>query len=385
MIYLDYNATTPLDKEVLEAMLPYLEDVYGNPSSTYAFARKSRKAIDEARQKAASFLGAEPDEIIFTSGGTESDNTAIKGVSFARLPKKGSIITSSIEHHAVLNSVKSLEKFGFECKYLNVDEFGLIDLGRLKDYLGPDTILVSVMYANNEVGTIEPVKDIVRLCRDKGIYVHTDAAQAAGKIKIDVKELDVDFLSLSAHKLYGPKGVGVLYAKRGVKFEPLLHGGRHEKNRRASTENVAGIVGLGKALEIARSRMDDEERNIRILRDKLQNGILERIPEVKLNGHPDKRLYNTLNVCIKYIEGEGMLTHLDFEGICASSGSACTSGSLEPSHVLLAMGIPHELAHGSLRFSLGKYNTESEIDRVLEIFPPIVEKLRSMSPFWNGK
>ena len=385
MIYFDYNATTPLDEEVLEAMLPYLRDIYGNPSSTYAFARRARQAIEQARQKVASFLGAYPDEIIFTSGGTESDNTAIKGAAFARLSQKGSVVTSSIEHHAVLNSVKSLEKFGFKCKYLNVDEFGIVDLEQLRDYLKSDTVLVSVMYANNEVGTIEPIKDIVRLCHDKGVYVHTDAVQAVGKIKIDVKELGVDFLSLSAHKLYGPKGVGVLYVKRGIKFEPLLHGGHHEKNRRASTENVAGIVGLGKAVDIAQSRMEDEERDIRALRDKLQNGILERIPEVKLNGHPDKRLYNTLSVCVKYIEGEGMLTYLDFEGICASSGSACTSGSLEPSHVLLAMGIPHEIAHGSLRFSLGKYNTESDINKVLEVFPPIVEKLRSMSPFWNKK
>ncbi len=385
MIYLDYNATTPLDKRVLEKMLPYLKDIYSNPSSVYRFAQSARRAVEDSREQLAKLLNADPSEIIFTSGGTESNNTAIKGIVFMHQDKGKHIITSKIEHHAVLHTFEFLEKFGFEATYLDVDAEGTIDLEQLKQSLRKDTILVSVMYANNEVGTVQPVKEIADLCRAKGIYFHTDAVQAVGKVKVDVKELGADFLSLSAHKLYGPKGVGALYAKKGVKFFPLLQGGGHERGRRSGTENVAGIAGLGEAAYLAGLELDQERQRIEPLRDRLEKGIKDKITEIKINGHPGKRLYNTLNLCIKYIEGESILMNLDFEDICASSGSACTSGSLEPSHVLLAMGIPHEIAHGSLRFSLGKYTTVKDIDKVLEVLPPIVERLRKMSPFWGER
>jgi cysteine desulfurase len=383
MIYLDYNATAPLDGRVLDKMLPYLTEIYSNPSSIYRFAQKAKSAVEDARTNVAGLLSAMPEEIIFTSGGTESNNTAIKGVGFYHKNRGRHIITSKIEHHAVLNPCKFLEKQGFEVTYLDVDEYGIVNLKQLKESIRKDTILVSIMYANNEVGTIQPIKDIAEICKENKVYFHTDAVQAVGKFPVNVKELGVDFLSLSSHKLSGPKGVGALYVRKGVGFAPLLEGGHHERNKRAGTENVPGIVGLGEAARIAEEEMGKDERKIRALRDKLELGIKERIPEVKVNGHPVYRLYNTLNVCIKYIEGESILINLDFEGICASSGSACTSGSLDPSHVLLAMGISPEIAHGSLRFSLGKENTEEEIDRVLEVLPPIVEKLREMSPFWR--
>jgi cysteine desulfurase len=385
MIYMDYNATTPLDKRVLEKMMPYLTQIYSNPSSIYKFAQQAKGAVEEARKKVADLLSSEVDEIIFTSGGTESNNTAIKGIAFFHQDKGKHIITSQIEHHAVINPCKFLEKLGFEVTYLRVDEYGVVDLEELRRSIRKDTILVSIMYANNEVGTIQPIKEIAKICKEKQVLFHTDAVQAVGKIPVDVKELGVDLLSLSSHKLYGPKGVGALYVRKGIKFDPLLHGGHHEKNRRAGTENVAGIVGLGEAAKIAQEEMAEEEKKIKVLRDKLEEGIKAKIPEVKVNGHPQERLYNTLNVCIKYIEGESILINLDFEGICASSGSACTSGSLEPSHVLLAMGIPPEVAHGSLRFSLGKHNTEEDINKVLEVLPPIIEKLRKMSPFWRER
>jgi cysteine desulfurase len=387
MIYLDHNATTPLDKRVLRKMMPYLENIYSNPSSVYRFAQESKKAVEDARQSVAQLLSAEPQEVIFTSGGTESDNTAIKGVAlYVREQKKANhIITSKIEHHAVLHPCEFLEKLGFKVTYLNVDEYGVVDLNQLADSINDKTILVSIMHGNNEVGTLQPLEQISTICRSKGILFHTDAVQTVGKIKVDVKQLGVDLLSLSSHKFYGPKGIGALYIRKGVKFFPLLHGGGHEGGRRSSTENVAGIVGLGEAAKLAQREMPEEERKITLLRNNLEKGILKNISEVKINGHPKNRLYNTLNICVKFIEGEGILINLDFEGVCASSGSACTSGSLEPSHVLLAMGIPHELAHGSLRFSLGRDNTQQDIDKVLEILPPIVEKLRSMSPFWNNK
>ncbi len=383
MIYLDYNATTPLDKRVLKKMMPYLEEIYSNPSSVYRFAQSSKRAVEDARALVATLLSADPQEIIFTSGGTESNNTAIKGLAFMHQDKGKHIVTSRIEHHAVIHPCEFLEKLGFEVSYLDVDKYGVIDLNQFKQSLRSDTLLVSVMYANNEVGTLQPVKEIADICRERGIYFHSDAVQAVGKIKVDVKDLSLDLLSLSSHKLYGPKGVGALYVRKGVKFHPLLHGGGHEQGLRSSTENVAGVVGLGEAAKIAREEMAEEEREIRLLRDTLEKGIVERIPEVKVNGYPQNKLYNTLNICIKHIEGESILINLDFEGICASSGSACTSGSLEPSHVLLAMGIPHEIAHGSLRLSLGKYTTSKDIDKVLEVLPPIVERLRKMSPFWE--
>lgn len=384
MIYLDHNATTQLDKRVLEKMLQYFNDLYGNPSSVYRFAQLARRAIEDARAELALLLNADPSEIVFTSGGTESNNTAIKGIAYKYQSKGRHIITSKIEHHAVIHPCQFLEKNGFRITYLDVDRYGIVDLKELEEALSEDTILVSIMHANNEIGTIEPLKEIVDICHRKGVYVHSDAVQTVGKIKVDVKELGVDLLSLSGHKFYGPKGVGALYVKKGVKFEPLLHGGGHEKDRRSGTENTPGIVGLGEAARLARQEMQNEQAHIQPLRDKLELELVKKIPEVKVNGHPELRLYNTLNICMKHIEGESILINLDFEGICASSGSACTSGSLEPSHVLLALGLDHETAHGSLRFSLGKDTTEQEIDKVLEVLPPIVEKLRSMSPFWQN-
>lgn len=380
-IYLDYAATTPCHPEVIEEMLPFFNQIYGNPSSVYQLAQKAKGAIEEAREKVARLLNAEPEEIIFTGGGTEADNTAIKGVAFANKKRGNHIITSRIEHHAVINTCKWLEKQGLKVTYISVDKFGVIDLDELRKSLTDKTILISIMHANNEVGTIEPVQEIAKIARERGIYFHTDAVQTAGKVPIDVKESGIDMLSLSGHKLYGPKGIGALYVRKGVKISPLIHGGHHERNRRAGTENVPGIVGLGKACEIASKEMANEEKRLRELRDKLYKGLNERIDDIILNGHPHRRLPGILNICVKYVEGESMLINLDLEGICVSSGSACTSGSLEPSHVLLAMGVPAEVAHGSLRFSLGRNTTQKDIDRVISVLPPIVEKLRAISPF----
>jgi cysteine desulfurase len=335
----------------------------------------------------AKFINANASEIVFTGGGSESDNTAIKGVAFANQERGRHIITSKIEHHAVLNTCKYLEQIGFSVTYLPVDKYGLVDPSDFKKAIRKDTILASIMYANNEIGTIEPIKELARIAKENNVYFHTDAVQAAGKIKLDVKELGVDLLSISAHKFYGPKGVGLLYIKKGTKIHPLIHGGHHEKNRRAGTENVAGIIGMAKAAEIAMDFLKNPENGLKIkkLRDMLEEGIIKNIPEVIVNGHTEKRMDNILNICIKYIEGESILIHLDFEGICASSGSACTSGSLEPSHVLLALGLPHEIAHGSIRFSFGKFNTEEDVKKVIDVLPGIVEKLRNMSPFWKEK
>jgi cysteine desulfurase len=384
LIYMDHNATTPVDKRVLEATLPYFSEKYGNPSSVYRFAKESELAKEKAREKVAGLIGARPNEIIFTGCGSESDNMAIKGVCFANKERGNHIITSKIEHHAVINTCKWLEKQGFKVSYIGVDKYGIINLDELEKTITDGTILISIMYANNEVGTIEPIEEIANIARKRNIYFHSDAVQAVGKIPIDIKVSSVDLLSLSAHKLYGPKGVGALYIKKGTKIDPLLHGGHHERSKRAGTENVPGIVGLGAAAEIA---SEEIKRNnvIKTLRDKLEKGLLERIDNIQINGHPDKRLDGTLNLCVKYVEGESMLLHLDHNGIAASSGSACTSGSLEPSHVLTAMGLPPEIAHGSLRFSLGKENTEEEINKVLEVLPTIVDKLRAMSPLYPGK
>ncbi len=382
-IYLDYNATTPVDPEVVKAMLPYLEKYFHNPSSLYKGSFKVRTDVESAREKVAKLINARPEEIVFTSGGSEADNMAIKGVAFSRSQKGKHIITSSIEHHAVLHTCQFLEKMGFEVTYLPVDRYGLVDPDDLKKAIRKDTILVSIMLANNEIGTIEPIKDLAQVAHEHDVLFHTDAVQAVGKIPVDVKDLGIDLLSMSAHKFYGPKGVGALYIRKGIKISPLIHGGSQEKNRRAGTENVAGIIGMGKAAEIALEEMGEEERKIRPLRDKLEEGIVSRIPEVIVNGHPERSLYNTLNICVKYIEGESMLALLDAQGISASSGSACTSSSLEPSHVLLAIGIPHEIAHGSLRFSFGKHNTREDVDKVLEALPGIVEKLRKLSPYWS--
>ncbi|MCD6231777.1 cysteine desulfurase NifS [Candidatus Aerophobetes bacterium] len=380
-IYLDYAATTPTHPEVIKEMFPFFSEVYGNPSSIYQLAQKAKRAVEEAREKVARFLNAKTEEIIFTSGGTEADNMALKGIAFANKKRGNHIVTSKIEHHAVLNTCKWLEKQGFKVTYIPVDRYGVVDFDELRKSLTDKTILVSVMYANNEVGTIEPISEIARITKERGIYFHTDAVQIVGKIPVDVEKLGVDLLSLSAHKLYGPKGVGALYMRKGVRISSLIHGGHHERNKRAGTENVPGIVGLGKACEIAAKEMATEEKRLKILRDRLYKGLNRRIDEIFFNGHPQNRLPGILNICIKYVEGESMLINLDLEGVCASSGSACTSSSLEPSHVLLAMGIPPEVAHGSLRFSLGRDTTEGDIDRVIEVLPPIVEKLRVMSPF----
>jgi len=379
-IYLDYAATTPTHPEVVEAMLPYFNEVFGNPSGIYSYSQEAKGATEEARDKVAALIGAGSEELIFTSGGTEADNFAIKGMAYANEPKGNHIITSSIEHHAVIETCKFLEKRGFEVTYLPVDEYGLVDPDDVKTAITDKTILVSVIHANNEVGTIEPIAEIGRITKEAGICFHTDAVQTAGHIPVDVNELEVDLLSMSAHKLYGPKGVGALYIRKGTRLVSFMHGGDQERRRRASTENVPGIVGFGKAVELTQQEMSEEVERLTYLRDKLTKSLLERIDHIRLNGHPLKRLPNNVNVSVDFVEGESMLLNLDLEGICASTGSACSSSSLEPSHVLLAMGLPHEQAHGSLRFSLGKWTTEEEISRVLEVLPRVIAKLRAMSP-----
>ncbi len=379
-VYLDYAATTPVHPDVLKAMIPYLTDAFGNPSSLYSYGGEAKGAIEEARVKVADLIGAQDEEIVFTGSGTEADNFAIKGVVFANESKGNHIITSSIEHHAVTETCKFLERRGFSVTYLPVDEYGLVDPHDVKKAITGKTILISVMHANNEMGTIEPIAEIGRVAKEAGIYYHTDAVQTVGHIPVDVNELGVDLLSMSAHKLCGPKGIGALYIRKGTKLISFLHGGEQERRRRASTENVPGIVGFGTTAELARQEIDEEVQRLTHLRNQLIKGLLERIDHVRLNGHPQKRLPNNINVSIDFAEGESMLLNLDLEGICASTGSACSSSSLEPSHVLLAMGLAHEQAHCSLRFTLGKWTTEEEIGQVLEVLPRIVAKLRAMSP-----
>ena len=379
-IYLDYAATTPVRSKVVVAMLPYFREKFGNPSSLYFYGQEAKEAINVARERVASVINARSSEIVFTSGGTESDNFAISGVAWANHKKGKHIITTSIEHHAVLNICKFLEKVGFEVTYLPVDSQGLVSLEDIKKAIRSDTILISIMHANNEVGTIEPIEKIGEIAKEKGVYFHTDAVQTYGHLPIDVTKLNVDLLSASAHKLYGPKGVGALYIRRGVKIVPFLYGGDQENKLRASTENVAGIAGFGMAAELAKEELEEEGSRLIPLRDKLIKGILKKIKYSRLNGHPTKRLPGNVNVSIEFIEGESILLHLDARGICASSGSACTSSISEPSHVLKAMGVPPELAHGSLRFTLGKDNTAEDIDYVIEVLPEIVKKLRSISP-----
>jgi len=386
MIYLDHNATTPCDRRVVEAMQPWFTEMFFNPSSIYQPSQKTKEAVENARKIVAGMLDASPDEIIFTSGGTESNNIAIIGTALLMKNKGNHIITSLIEHHAVLNTCKFLEKqFGFQVTYLGVDKYGIVDPDDVKKAITDKTILVSIMAANNEIGTIEPIEEIGKIAKERGVVFHCDGVQVAGKIPVSVRKLNVDFFSLSGHKFYGPKGIGALFVRKGIKFRPIMYGGHQEKGFRPGTENVPGIIGLAKACEIAKQCMEEDEKKEKLLRDELEKRILEKIPEVIVNGHPEKRLYNTLNICVKYVEGESMLLHLDFEGICASSGSACTSGSLEPSHVLLALGIPHEIAHGSLRFSFGRSNTVEDVEKTAEVLPKIVENLRKMSPFWNKK
>lgn len=382
-IYMDNAATTRVKQEVLEEMLPYFTENYGNPSSIYTLGSKSKNAIEIARERVAKAINADPKEIFFTAGGSEADNWAIKGVAFANRNRGNHIITSKIEHHAVLHTCEYLEKQGFKVTYLDVDEYGVVDLEQLKNSITEDTILITIMFANNEIGTIQPIKEIGQIAKEHGVYFHTDAVQAVGHVKIDVDELNIDLLSMAAHKFYGPKGVGALYVRKGVKIDPLIAGGGQERNRRAGTENVPGIVGMGKAIELAYEHLEENNERLIKLRDRLIKKVFENIDHVRLNGHPTKRLPGNANFCFEYIEGESMLLSLDMEGIAASSGSACTSGSLDPSHVLLAIGLPHELAHGSLRLTLGDFNTEEEVDYVVEKLTEIVARLRAMSPLYE--
>jgi len=384
-IYMDNAATTPIKREVLEAMMPYFTDKYGNPSSIYSIGGQSRNAIERAREKVSKVFNAKPQEIFFTSCGSESDNWAIKGIAYANRKRGNHIITSKIEHHAVLHTCQYLEKQGFRVTYLDVDEYGFINLDQLKESIRDDTILISIMFANNEIGTIQPIAEIGKIAKEKGIYFHTDAVQAIGNVKIDVNELNIDLLSLSAHKFYGPKGIGALYIRQGVKIDPLISGGAQERNRRAGTENVPYIVGLGKAIELAYENIDEHNEKLTKLRKRLIKGIFDNIDYVRLNGDEEKRLPGNANFCFRFIEGESILLSLDMEGIAGSSGSACTSGSLDPSHVLLAIGLPHEIAHGSLRLTLGDFNTEEDVNYVVEKLTEIVARLRAMSPLYDER
>jgi len=375
--YFDNNATTQVDKRVLKEMEYFLKNNYANPSSIYKIAQEARGAIEKAREQVAKLLNAEPEEIIFTSGGTESNNTVIKGIALALKDKGKHIITTQIEHHAVLNPCKFLEIQGYDVTYLTVDGYGMIDLKELKNSIRKDTILISIIFANNEIGTIQNIEEIGKIARKYNIYFHTDAVQAVGKIPIDVKRLNIDFLSLSGHKLYGPKGIGALYSKKGVKFISLLHGGEHEKHRRAGTENVAGIVGLGKACEIALNEMEKEAIKIKKLKEKLENFLRSYFKDIKINGHPSETLYNTLNFSLPDVNSQDILILLDQYGFCASAGSACSAGIPEPSHVLKAIKLPEKYLKGTIRISLGKFNTEKEINKFIEIFPDIIRKLKN--------
>lgn len=379
-VYLDNAATTALSPKVLEKMMPYLTDIYGNASSPHSFGQAARIGVEHAREQVARAINADPSEIVFTGCGTESDNTVLFGVA-ERYAKKGNhIITTNVEHHAILHSCAALEKKGIKVTYLPVDKDGLVTPEQVRDAITDKTILVSVMFANNEVGTIMPIPEIAAVCHEKGVLFHTDAVQAAGHIPIDVKAMGIDMLSISGHKFHGPKGVGVLYERKGIRLPSYIIGGEQEKGRRAGTENVAGIVGLGEALELAVANMSETSARMTRMRDRLIEGIEATIPEVKLNGHRTKRLPNNVNFSIKYIEGESILLMLDMAGIAASSGSACTSGSLDPSHVLLALGLTHEVAHGSVRLTLGDDTTDEDIDYVLETLPNVAHRLRAMSP-----
>lgn len=387
-VYLDNNATTPIIPEVKEALTESL-DIFGNPSSHHEFGRLARAKMEEARKSMADLIGADPEEIIFSSGGSESNNITLKGTICRSVEcrpygaRSGvKIITSTIEHPSIMETCKCLLTEGYTVEYLPVDKYGLVDPSDLEKMITPGTALVSVMYANNETGTIQPIKELAEIAHRHGVLFHTDAVQISGKLRVNVKELDVDFLSMSGHKMYAPKGVGILYLKKGTKVCPLVSGGHQERGLRAGTENTLGIIAIGRAAEVAARDMEKDAARMKMLRDKLQNGILERIPHIRLNGHPERRAPNTLNVSFEYVEGEAILYMLDGAGIAVSTGSACSSGSLEPSHVLLAMGLSHEVAHGSIRMSLGKMTTEEDIDYVLQELPPIIERLRRMSPVY---
>lgn len=383
-VYMDYAATTPIKKEVVEAMLPYLNEEFGNPSSVHSFGRSVKNAVTQARETIGKSINAKPEDIFFTGGGSESDNMAIKGIAFAYRDKGNHIITSKIEHPAVLRTCEYLEKHhGFEVTYLEVDEYGIVSTDDLKNAIKDNTILISVMYANNEIGSVQPIEEIAQIAKEKGVFFHTDAVQALGNIKIDVQELGVDLMSVTAHKIYGPKGIGALYMRKGIKLHPLVHGGSQERKKRAGTENVAGIVAFAKAAELATSNIDEHIKRSMQLRDKLISSVMERIPHTILNGHPTKRLPGNANFCFKFIEGEAILLSLDIVGIAGSSGSACSSGSLDPSHVLMAIGLPHEIAHGSLRLSIGDMTSEEDIEYAVSHLEKIVERLRGMSPLYD--
>ncbi|NLP34017.1 MAG: cysteine desulfurase NifS [Clostridiales bacterium] len=382
-IYLDNAATTKTRPEVVEAMLPYFTEKFGNPSSIYEFASQNKKAVDEARGIIAKALGAEISEIYFTGGGTESDNWALKATADAYASKGNHIITSKIEHHAILHTCEYLEKHGYEVTYVDVNENGIIKLDQLKKAIRPTTILISIMFANNEIGTIQPIKEIGQIAKEHNILFHTDAVQAFGQLPIDVNEMGIDLLSASAHKLHGPKGIGCLYIRKGAKLRSLIHGGAQERQRRAGTENVPGIVGFGKAVEIALETMEERKEKQIQLRERLIKRVMAEVPYTRVNGDRMKRLPNNVNFSFQFIEGESLLIMLDMNNICASSGSACTSGSLDPSHVLLAIGLPHEIAHGSLRITLSDENTEEEIDYTVDKIKEIVNKLRQMSPLYE--
>ncbi len=379
-IYLDYAATTPIHPAVVQVMMPFFNQAFGNPSAIYSYGQEAKNFIELARSKVAGLIGARDEEIVFTGSGTEADNFALKGVAFANQNKGNHIITTTIEHHAVLESCKFLEKMGCSVTYIPVDKYGLVDPDNVKRAITDKTILISVMHANNEVGTIQPIAEISKIAREAGVYLHTDAVQSAGHIPADVNLLGVDLLSMSAHKLYGLKGVGALYVRTGTKLVSFMHGGGQENGRRAGTENVPGIVGFGKAAELAGQEINEETVRLTNLRDKLISGIRTNINHTHLNGHPVNRLPNNVNISVEFVEGESMCLNLDATGICASTGSACSSERLEPSHVLLAMGVDPVKAHGSLRFTLGKWTTDEEIDKVLEVLPRIISKLRAMSP-----
>ncbi len=382
-VYLDHNATTPLAPEVREAMLPFLADEFGNASSIHSFGQRARAAVERARAQVASFIGAHEKEIVFTSGGTEADNLAIQGVVAASDRARKHIITSQIEHHAVLNTCQALEAAGVAVTYLPVDSAGGVNPGDVERAITPDTVLITIMHANNELGTVQPIAEIARLARERHIPFHTDAVQSVGKLPVDVRALGVDLLSLSAHKIYGPKGVGALYVRRGTRLRPLLFGGHHERDRRPGTENVAGIVGLGAAAELARAHLEEEARRISSLRDELEARILARVPACAVNGDPARRVPNTTNIHFDYVEGEALVIALDLKGVACSTGAACSSGAVEPSHVLTAIGLPPERARASLRFSLGRGTTREDIEYASEILPGVVEHLRELSPLYK--
>lgn len=382
-IYLDNAATTKVHPQVVEAMLPYFTECFGNASSSYATGREARKAMEEARRQVAAALNCAPAEVFFTSSGTESDNWAIKGAAYANIKKGRHLISTTIEHHAVLHTLEALEKQGFTVTLLKVDEYGRVNHEDVRKAIREDTTLITIMAANNEIGTLQPIKEIGEIARERKVLFHTDAVQAVGTMPVDVKDWNVDLLSLSAHKFHGPKGVGALYIKKGVRIESLLQGGAQERLRRAGTENIPGIVGLGTAIELAYKNLTEKTGKIEALRNDLMKGILDTIPETRLNGHPQQRLPNNLNISVRYIEGEALLLRLDLAGVAASSGSACTSGSLDPSHVLLAIGLDHETAHGSLRLTLSEDSTQEEIDQVKAVLPGIVKTLRAMSPLYE--